>query len=387
MDKRLLTIKLIILTEVLGFSLIIPFIPYMVEDFGGNPLITGLIMTIFSLSQFISSPIIGKLSDKFGRKPLLIISQLSTMTGFIILAYANSIPMIILSRIIDGLLGSNMTLSKAYISDITTGNNRRKQMSGLSAIIGLGMFIGPAIGGYLSTISYRIPSLISALITFITIVLTITLLNESRVKREEVMIKASDFFPAKEFIKGLKHDSLRETFITLALFSIGFSIITSSIGLFIKHQLNLGPSIVGNYLMTVGLIRLLFQTMIMPKLIDKKSINKLISDGLLLSTIGFIILSVSINQLILITGGVLIAISGGIVRPMISSKASEESSVSERGRIMGVIDSIWSVSRIISPLISGFIINNYYAGFVGLLAALLTLSSFIYHTVRVNHLK
>ncbi len=382
MDKRLLTIKLIILTEVLGFSLIIPFIPYMVEDLGGNPLTTGLIMTIFSLSQFISSPIIGKLSDKFGRKPLLIISQLSTMIGFLILAYANSIPMIILSRIIDGLLGSNMTLSKAYISDITTGNNRRKQMNSLSAIIGLGMFIGPAIGGYLSTISYKIPSLISAFITFITIILTITLLNESHTKREEVVIKTSDFFPAKEFINGLKHNSLQELFITLALFSIGFSVITSSIGLFIKHQLNLGPSIVGNYLMTVGLIRLLFQTTIMPKLIDKKNINKLISDGLLLSTIGFIILSASINQVILIIGGVLIAISGGIVRPMISSKASEESSVSERGKIMGVVDSIWSISRIISPLISGFIINNYYAGFVGLLAALLTFSAFIYHSIK-----
>src|SRR3989338_11650564 len=125
-SKEYSIIFVIMITEVLGFSLILPFMPFFAERFGASPLTIGLILTSYSLFQFISAPIMGKLSDHYGRKPMLILSQISTCIGYIILGLANSVWMIFLSRIVDGILGSNFTIAQAYLSDISTKKNRTK---------------------------------------------------------------------------------------------------------------------------------------------------------------------------------------------------------------------------------------------------------------------
>ncbi len=378
MDKRLLTIGVIMFTEIIGFSLILPFMPYMAEEFGASPAIVGLIIGVFSLCQFISAPIIGKLSDHYGRKPLLIISQLSTLIGFLILAFANSLWMIILSRVIDGLFGSNMTLSKAYLTDLSTGKKRRKQMSYLSAIYGLGMFIGPAIGGFFATINYSIPSLIASGITLLSIILTIIFLKETITQNKKVKITIQDFFPMKEFIKGLRVKELKEVFINLALFSSGFTIITSSLALFVKHQLGMGPATVGLLLMTIGFFRIFFQMTIMPKLIDKKEIKTIINIGLIIALISFTLLFFVNNIILLFIMGILLSTSGGLVRPMISAQVSEASKDNERGKMMGVVDSIWSIAQMTGPLIGGLVIQNYKPGYIGLISALMVSLALIY---------
>ena len=153
-DKRFITIFVIQITEVLGFSLILPFLPYYATNLGASPFKVSLILSTFSLFQFFSAPIMGRLSDSYGRRPLLIISQLSTFISFLVLGFSNSLFWIFTSRIIDGLLGSNFSIAQAYLSDISAEEDRSKVFGYSGVAFGLGFLVGPAIGGFLSQFGY-----------------------------------------------------------------------------------------------------------------------------------------------------------------------------------------------------------------------------------------
>mgnify|MGYP000595605339 FL=1 len=171
LDRKLLIILLIQITEVLGFSLILPFLPFYAQSLGASPLMVSLILSLFSLLQFISAPILGRLSDVFGRKPLLIASQVSTFISFLVLGRATTLGMIFLSRAIDGALGSNYTIAQAYISDISSKKDRSKAFGISGMAFGFGFLIGPAIGGYLSRFGFSVPAFVAAGIALVTIVL------------------------------------------------------------------------------------------------------------------------------------------------------------------------------------------------------------------------
>ncbi|GAG84960.1 unnamed protein product, partial [marine sediment metagenome] len=210
LDKRILVIFLIIFTEVLGFSIVLPVLPFLALSLGLNVFQIGLILSIFSLCQLFASPITGKLSDRYGRKPLLIISQISTFIGFILLGLANAVWILILARLVDGLLGSNMTVSQAYISDVSEPKNRTKVYGYSSAVFGAGLIIGPLIGGILSTIDYSTPMFFAAGICFVSILLVVIFLPESLTEREEsVKLTFNDIIPiedAKRFLKDPKFE-------------------------------------------------------------------------------------------------------------------------------------------------------------------------------------
>ena len=338
MDKRFFTIALILFTEVLGWSLILPFLPYYAESLGATPLIVGLIMASFSLCQFISAPIIGRLSDYYGRKPMLIISQLSTMTGFIVLGFANSVWMIFLSRIIDGLLGSNATLVKAYLSDLSKGKERFKSFGYFGAINGLGMFIGPAIGGFLAVINYMIPSLVAASISFVSIILTIMFLKETIKRKKKVVIKREDYFPMKSFLKGLRKPHLKDLFIEFLLLMIGFSIITSTLSLYVKHQLGFGPSEVAGALMIVGFLMMIYQATALPKIIDKYRVKSLKKYGLAFLALSAFLMPVITNRTAFYSVMPLFSIGVGLTRPLMTGEVSKKSRKKEYGQNMGVLD-------------------------------------------------
>jgi len=356
-SREYVPLGLILFTEVIGFTLILPFLPYFAEEFGASPFIVGLILASFPFCQFFSAPIIGRLSDRFGRKTMLIVSQLSTLAGFLILGFANSLWMIFLSRIIDGLFGSNMTLTRTYISDITRGKERAKGYSYFGAVEGLGWFIGPAIGGIFSLISYSLPSFFAAGMTIISIVLTITILEETVVSKERVSVKASDFFPAKHFFEGLKIKKLRKKFGEYFFFFLGFTMVLSVLALFVKHQLGFGPEEVGIILMLFGLLRVIYQSTTIPKLIDKVDEVKLKRIGFGVTILSLVFFLAINSRIAFYTIMPIWGIGVGMTRPMIISEVSRVPKKEERGKIMGVLDSLNSIAQIIGPLVGGFLIT------------------------------
>lgn len=377
LKKEILVIGLIVLTEILGWSLILPFLPYLALDLGATALTVGLIISSFSLFQFLSAPIIGKLSDRYGRKPLLILSQISTFLGFLVLAFANSVWMLFLSRIIDGLLGSNMTLSNAYIADITKEKERAKTYNLMGIIFGIGFFIGPAIGGLLATINYSIPSLIAAGMSLLSIILTILLLKETVKTKKELKLKINDFFPLKDFLQAWKNKTLRGFFVEFLFYITSFTIITSSLALFIDAKLGFGPDDVGLLLMIIGLIRIIFQLTAIPKLLNKYEEKILALIGLLITTIGmfgfFFVNSRVTLYLIMIT----FSIGAGLTRPMLMSTVAKKAGLENRGKNMGIVDSLGSIAQIIGPIIGATIIENYNPSLLGIIAGSIIMISLI----------
>ena len=151
-NNRLLIIFVIVFVDLLGFSLILPLLPYYAATFGADAFVTGLLVASYAVAQFIGAPILGRLSDRFGRRPILLVSILGTFIGFLLLGVAGALWMLFVSRVIDGLTGGNISVAQAYITDVTNQKNRAKGLGMIGAAFGLGFIIGPAVGGALSVL-------------------------------------------------------------------------------------------------------------------------------------------------------------------------------------------------------------------------------------------
>ena len=375
---QVFVLGLVLLTEILGWSLILPFLPFMALDFGASAFTIGLIISSFSLFQFISSPIIGKLSDKYGRKKMLVLSQISTFFSFIILGFANSVNMIFLSRIVDGVLGSNMSLTNAYVGDITKGKNKAKSYTYFSAIKGVGMFIGPAVGGFLAEKNYALPSFLAAGISFITIILIVLFLDETVKVNRKIKFFKKDFLPVRDLVNGLKDKHLKNNYLELFFFLLGFFIITTNLALYLDSKLGLGPRDVGMILVLIGGVRVIFQAGFLPRLIDNYNNRYLEILGLFITAVSMISFLFITSRFQIYVLGVLISIGIAICSPLMVDNISSKAKKSERGKVLGVYDSFSSMSRIIAPLIGGYLIQTSYPDSVGVVSGLFLLIALYY---------
>src|SRR5438552_7576676 len=172
----LLSIFLIVLVDVLGLTIILPLLPFYAESLGATPAVVGMLVSTYALCQLIAGPPLGHLSDRVGRRPVLLVSQIGTCVGFLILASAHSLWMVFLARVIDGLTAGNLTVAQAYISDVTEPENRAKSFGMIGIAFGLGFLVGPAVSGYLAQFSNVYPILAAAGLSFTSIMCTYFLL-------------------------------------------------------------------------------------------------------------------------------------------------------------------------------------------------------------------
>src|SRR6266567_1687271 len=176
----LLPIFLIVSVDVLGLTLILPLLPFYAERLGANPTVVGLLVSTYAVCQLVAGPMLGRMSDHMGRRPLLLVSQAGTFIGFLILAFANSLWLVFLSRVIDGLTAGNLSLAQAYISDVTKPEERAKSFGVIGIAFGLGFLIGPAISGFLSKYDYRYPIYAAAALSLTSIITTYLLLPSAK---------------------------------------------------------------------------------------------------------------------------------------------------------------------------------------------------------------
>ncbi|MFC1755833.1 MFS transporter [Patescibacteria group bacterium] len=377
--KEYITIFIILVTEVLGFSLILPFLPFYVQKLGGTPLTVGLILTTFSLLQFVSAPIMGKLSDTYGRKPLLMLSQLSTFISFIMLGFSKSIPMIFLSRAMDGLLGSNATIAQSYLSDISSKEDRSKAYGISGAAFGFGFLIGPAIGGSLAKISFALPAFIAAFFSLASIIMTKFLLKETVTnshKKEFNIKKAIKDINPINIISNFSNKTLAIPLMLMFAYALSHTIYVSNFSLFGERQFGLTVDKVGYVLAYIGLVSVILRGFLLEKIIDKFNEKNIIKFGYISNMIGLAFFGFSHSIPMLFLAVTFFSIGSGLLRPTLMAEISRSADENRQGEIMGVSNSLGSIAQIIGPITGGYALTYISASSLPLMAVLISLIGF-----------
>lgn len=346
-------IFLIVFVNFLGYGIIFPILPLLTEKYGGDPLISGILIGVFSLMQVIAMPIMGKLSDKYGRRPLLIFSLWGTVASFAIMGLTHSIFWLLVARIIDGASGGNISIAQAYMADITDKKHRAGGMGVIAAGISLGFIFGPLWGGFFSGISLSAPFIAATIITLVSVILTQFFLPESLPKKEFVYEKTHFHFVA--VVKNLLNPVMLPLYIIFLLLFWAQSGIFTTTSLFGKDVLNISVFQISLLFAFGGILSAIIQGFAIEKIVKIITEEKVLILGIIITGVGFVIMSRGINILYFAVGMTVFSLGNSLIMPVIQSIASEKSSVHEQGGNLGLLQSFGSIGRIFGPIGAGFI--------------------------------
>jgi len=334
-----------------------PLLPYIAESFGASPTQIGLLATAYSLFQFIASPILGTLSDRYGRKKILILSQLGTTIGFILLARADSLVIIFLSRIIDGITGGNISIAQAYIADVTGKKDRARGMGIIGAAFGLGFIFGPAIGGALSNISFAAPAYLATAISLLTTIATVIYLKETvDVKKAKTLPQTKISF--SELTKVFTNKPLRFYLVNFFTISFSFSLMQAVFAIWTEKTYSFTAARNGTLFAFMGIMAVLVQAGILPFTLKKFKEKKILPFSILILGLGLLSIPIFSHPYFLYLSMGLIALGNGISGPVFQSMASKKVKKVDYGETLGVLQSSGSLGRIIGPVLGGVLFGS-----------------------------
>jgi DHA1 family tetracycline resistance protein-like MFS transporter len=342
----LLPIFLIVFIDLLGFGLILPLLPFYAESFGASELVVGLLLASYSLMQFIGAPVLGRLSDRYGRRPILLISQFGTFVGFLILGFASALWMLFLSRIIDGISGGNISTAQAYIADVSDEKNRARNFGLIGAAFGLGFIIGPAIGGFLSQFGYQVPAFFAAGLSSLTMILTYFMLHEperrSTARRE---------FSVKALKRAFAHPTIGILLAMVFTFGLAFAMFQTSFALFASARFGFDVQQTALVLTYVGVLSVVMQLVVVKRVVKRLGENRSIVLTLSSLALGLLLIAAVRNPLMLIVVMPILSFGGGVTTPVLTSLISKSVDRAEVGGMLGISTSVDSLSRVVAPIL------------------------------------
>lgn len=353
-NKSLFTIFIIVFVDLLGFGLILPLLPYIGEKYGANEFQIGILGATYSFFQFISSPILGRLSDRYGRKKLLIISQIGSVLGYVLLAFGNSLPLIFVSRMIDGATGGNISIAQAYIADVTDEKDRAQGMGLIGAAFGLGFIFGPLTGGLLSRFGFWLPAVFAACIGLITVFLTARTLIES-VNITKAIHSKKTSFTLSEFVNITRIYPLGTIAVTFFILNTAFSVMQGNFALWMERAFKFGPTETSYYFTFIGILGVFVQIKVLPAVIKRFREVKIIVYSVFFMSVAFLTLPFMSNPILLLIPLTLFPFSNGLANPSLQAFASEHVHKEEYGGTLGLLQSFGSLGRIIGPIMGGWI--------------------------------
>jgi DHA1 family tetracycline resistance protein-like MFS transporter len=359
----LLVIFITVFIDLVGFGIVIPVLPYYAEGtrFGATPREVGLLFASYSVMQLVFAPVLGRLSDKYGRRPILLISLLGTCLGFLILGFATTLWMLFLGRIIDGISGGNISTAQAYIADVTTKENRAKGMGLIGAAFGLGFVFGPAIGGILSRWGINVPFLFAGGLAFANAILLYFTLPETVTADHPARVSAARGRGWKQLLDALRQRQLAFVLTIYFLSIVAFSIMTASFSLFMMFRLGYDPWHSGWIFAFVGVVSAIIQGGLIGRLVKRFGEPALvIAGGLLFSASLFAspFITAATGLLGILSIGALFSIGNALSAPSLSSLASKSASAGEQGGVLGVTQSVSSLARAVGPSLAAFLIYS-----------------------------
>jgi MFS transporter, DHA1 family, tetracycline resistance protein len=377
---------LIVAVDVLGLTIMIPLLPFYAEKLGASPTQVGWLVGVYALCQLFSGPLLGRMSDRVGRKPLLIVSQIGTLIGFLITAMAGTLWVVFLGRIIDGATAGNLSLAQAYISDVTKPEERAKSFGVIGIAFGLGFLIGPAISGFLSQFDYRMPILAAALMSFTSILATTFLLpsvaNVHAVRNEPGGPggRRLSLVQWGEYGRYFRQPHLGNLLLQYLVFTFSFAMFVSALALFVERRLTwhgkpFGPEQTGYVWAYAGFLGICLQGPGLGRLVKRFGEQTLNRIGFAAYVAGYALLALTHSIAWLLLSTTVLAL-GGLVRPTLTSMITQQTSREEQGTVLGLTQSLTSVSQIVGPPFAGLLIQHSLLTGWGLALAAVSLLGF-----------
>lgn len=350
----LLLMALTILIDFTGFGLVLPLLPFWAQRLGANPVGIGLILTIYALAQFTFTPVLGTLSDRYGRKPIIFWSLVIEAVSLALSALAWNLPMLLIARFIGGLGASNIGSAQAVVSDVTSRSERAKGMGLIGAAIGLGFVIGPALGGVLATLGATVPFWVATVVALGNASLVMLLLPETR----KTTTPVGSHGPGILFVGwryALRYPAVTRLILVNLLFIIAFTAMEAIFPLFTQHTFGWMATQNGYIFTYVGMIVVFMQGGLVGQLVKRWGEQAILIVGLVMLAGGLILLAFS-TQLgwLLLALGILSA-GDGAVTPTLSTLLSFVSPSAAQGETLGLAQGVGGLGRIIGPLAAGSI--------------------------------
>ncbi len=360
--RKLSTLFVIVFTDLVGFGIVIPLLPLYAEHYHPAPWLFGLLMASYSAMQFVFAPLLGRLSDRIGRRPVLVIALAGSVAGYVLFALANSLAMLFASRIIAGLAGANIATAQAVIADLTPPEERARGMGLIGAAFGLGFIAGPAIAGGVVYFGEWAPGAAAAFFSAVALTMTLLLLPESLPPEQRRAGASASRWGAARLAEAWRHPEL------LPLLAIGFAVVTGfaafevTFAQFLHDRFALSHSGVAFLFVYVGVIAAAVQGGLVGRLARHFGEKPLVLSGLVLTTVGLAALSGSHVLVAVLAVLPLLALGQGLTMPSLSSLVSKSAGEGVQGGVLGAFQGIASLARVVGPFMGEIVLGRWGVG-------------------------
>jgi MFS transporter, DHA1 family, tetracycline resistance protein len=352
------TLFLIVFVDLIGFGLVIPLLPFYAVRFGASPQQVTLLLSIYSLMQLFAAPLWGRLSDRVGRRSVLMASMAASVLAYLWIGRSSQLWMLFAARALAGACAGNIAAAQAYIADVTTPENRAKGMGLIGAAFGLGFIFGPALGGFLAgndpaTANLEAPAWLAAGLSFLALSGVLFLLPESLTPEQREGAARSGRIAA--ILGVLRRPVLSRLILVFFLVILAFAGMESTFALWAMRQFHWGPEQVGYVFAYVGVLSAILQGGLIGRLAQRFGEDRLLLCGLVLIGTGLLVLPFARGLPILGISLSGIALGMGLTQPSLNSLISRRAGREEQGEVLGVSQSVGSLSRVIGPVLAGIL--------------------------------
>jgi DHA1 family tetracycline resistance protein-like MFS transporter len=357
MDKRRLAIAFsIVLVDMLGFSLILPLLRYIAVGYGASDFMVGLLVSIYALAQFFGAPVLGRLSDRFGRRPILLVSVFGTFVGFMILGFANTLWMIFLSRLVDGITGGNISVAQAYISDVTDAEHRGQALGLIGAAFGIGFVIGPVTGGLLGQdFGYSVPAFVAAGLAAVNMGLVAFLLPESLTPeaRARLARRKRPIIDIAGLRQSLVHPRVGPLLTIRTVTALAYQTFESGFAIWAPVAIGLSARGNGMVLGYIGVLQIIIQGALIRPLTRRFAEGRLLTATIALAGVSLVAWTLSPNVWVLLVVFIPLSIGMAVSNTVQNSLLSKSVGPDEVGTVFGLSTSAQSLMRIPAGVLAG----------------------------------
>ncbi len=352
MNRQKIIILSTVFVDVLGFGIVIPILPFYLTEFGASAFNVTVVFSVFYFCAFLSAPLRGALSDRIGRRPVLLLSIFSTSIGWFVFASAVSIPILFLGRIIDGIAAGNFTTAQSYLIDISKNDEKErvKNLGIIGATFGIGFILGPMVGGILSTVSHAFPFYFVGGMALLNGISAFFFLTESNHNRSTEKLR---YNPLSPILRAYRNLPLRPLYTKWFLFSVSVVIVQTIFALYVQRAFNFDSFQTGIFFTIIGLIIALNQTLLLNKFWIKRYSDKGLEQIMLVFAIIGLLFAATQNIYLFLLSLPFFGTSQAVYRVVVANAALKKADPRMKGEVMGIITSIMTGAMVISPIAAG----------------------------------